>query len=276
MTHPTPRLDLRPLRRACLAAGVWMLATVGGLHAQAQGLPPVEPAVATDSAPSPWERQIGLGYGLYRESAMSLRGPELLLGLRWKPSPTQRYALEWSAAQQHYDSDDTGAKSDVPYYEGRLQGLYRLGDGPAWLRDPELGWLVHYGYNDLRGRTTTQHIGYERVSWQLWLPLRWRASAWFTEPSTALELEIGWLLYGQQTSRLSQVSAVYTDARNQQRHGVYLQVRGPRWGGSSAAQWEPSLRITRIEDSDKVRVSTSKYALEPANLFIHLGLARVW
>lgn len=255
-----------------------MLATVGGLHAQAQGLPPMEPAVATDSAPSPWERQIGLGYGLYRESAMSLRGPELLLGLRWKPSPTQRYALEWSAAQQHYDSDDTGAKSDVPYYEGRLQGLYRLGDGPAWLRDPELGWLVHYGYNDLRGRTTTQHVGYERVSWQLWLPVRWQVRGGPSTPSSALELEAGWLVYGEQTSRLSQVSALYSDARNVQRTGLYLQVRGPRWGDSGSPQWEPSLRVTRIGNSNSVRVRSTptEYAVEPTNLFIHLGLARVW
>ena len=219
---------------------------------------------------------MALGYGLYRESGMSLRGPEAVLGLRWRPDPGQRYELEWLGASQHYGSDATGSKNGVPYYETRLQGLYDWTGVPDWLQPLSVGWRLHYGYNDLRGSTSTQHQGYERITQQLWLPLRWQTQTRVLDAPQTLDLELGWLLYGVQTSRLSQAGPSYADARNIQRSGLYLQLRAHAPATAGKAFWEPSLRIVRIGNSNEVSAGNGYLVIEPASLFIHIGISRIW
>ena len=224
--------------------------------------------------------QASLGYHRYREPVMQLQGPEVGLGLRWSATPMLRVEAQWWGSTLRYDSNGTGSMSGVANHEFRGLALYRFGQAESWLPQYQVGLAGAYIYNDLRGRTTTHAVGYERISEQLWLPLRWQSGAQMLglKAPYLLQYEVGWLLHGRQLSRLSQVGPGYADADNTQRQGVYLQLNAvrPADPASMGPYWEPYVRITRIPRSDVVPVNSGSLALEPSNTRIQLGVSRVW
>lgn len=254
---------LAHLKQAALLCGFWAMAC----------------AAQTDSGETTAQDlrwQAGLGYQHYREPLMQLRGPEIGLGVQWAASPSLVLEAQWWGGQQRYSSPQSGTLSGVANHEFRTLALYRLGDADAWLPNPQLGLAGHFVYNDLRGQTSTQSQGYERLSQQLWLPLRWSSSLPWPQlgPQASLQWELAWLLRGRQTSRLSQASPHYTDAHNTQRRGLYMQLSAVQ--DRAEAHAEPYLRVTHVGRSDLQTLSSGQRVYEPSNTRVQVGVNWAW
>jgi hypothetical protein len=146
--------------------------------------------------------QLGIGAGVnqYKEpSLMQLQGPELGLHARaYNFTAMPRLQLEGDVflGQQRYTSTKTGSMDGVPNIQTHWRALLPVFANTGHQQGLYAGLGVHTLWNDLRGRTTTNSGGYERIATQLWLPVRWVSHFW--------EVEAGVLLYGRHTSKLSQ------------------------------------------------------------------------
>lgn len=196
------RIGKSPLWRAC---AVW--AFVGAIgSAQAQ---PEEKRGA-------W--QLSAGWQDYSEPQMNLKGPEL--GVHWQSRKWGPLTLEAEAqlGLQNYSSVPSGRLDSVLNLDTRWQVLRASTAQSQW----QYGLALHTHANFLRGTTSLGFGGYDRLSTQVWLPVRWQQNN--TQPWT---VDAGWLLWGQHVSRLSQVNNRFEDVTNQQRKGVYLVDSNP-------------------------------------------------
>jgi hypothetical protein len=248
MTHPmhsryTPWLWL---------AGLWLSLC----SAHAQSLAPSE---------SVW--RMGLGVQRYSESLMQLQGPEI--GVHWRNhDQVQRTGVQLEAdaiwGLQNYSSPVSGTLKSIPNIHTR----WRLMAPVSFMSGVSYGLALHTDYNNMRGITSVGHGGYERISTQLWLPLRWTlptARAW--------ELDAGTLLWGQHVSRLSQATANSEDVTNTQQRGFYLQASTTL--ATSGGKLLPYVRWAWIDDSDIVLAKESgvmKLVKEPRNSRVQVGL----
>ena len=243
-----PRIGESPLWRVC---AVW--AFVGAIgSAQAQ---PEENRGA-------W--QLSAGWQDYSESQMQLTGPEL--GVHWQSRTLGSFALEADVqlGLQNYSSAQSGRLDSVLNLDTRWRALRTSSAHPQW----QLGLALHTHANFLRGTTSLGFGGYDRLSAQLWLPVRWHSA--HTQPWA---IDAGWLLWGQHMSRLSQVNARFQDVTNTQRRGVYLQVS--KKVHSSRGELEPYVRWDLVDDSDVQVVNAAgqaSSAYEPENTRLQVGV----
>jgi hypothetical protein len=224
----------------------------------------------THTTPAESQRQWGISGGVnrYTESLMQLSGPEVGLHARWSGlEQLPRWQLEGDVllGLQRYTSQDSGSMRHVGNIETRWRGLYPVyatGQGDeGW----SAGLALHTLWNDLRGKTTTHNVGYEREALHLWLPLRWTgANAWTWEGAV--------LLRGRHTSRLSEVRSTYTDVHNTQKSGVYLQA-STRFDLKGGTSLNPFVRLTRLGDSDSAPMGGSNW-VEPKSQRWQIGA--VW
>ncbi len=208
--------------------------------------------------------RLSLGYQHYSESAMRLQGPEL--GLHWRRPLSSGLQLEAEGLMgvQHYSSDRTGSLNNVFNLDTRWRVLQPLGALPAF----SYGLALHTHFNNLRGVTTTGYGGYDRISTQIWLPVRWSISA-----EQPWALDAGALLWGQHVSRLSQVGSGNSDVTNVQRSGFYLQ--GSTTVDSSYGAFTPYVRWAWVDNSDEKVVQLSglrQRVYEPRNNRVDVGL----
>lgn len=204
------------------------------------------------------------GWQHYSEAQMALKGPEL--GLHWQIHGSGPFTLEADATLglQNYSSEQTGRLSQVPNIDTRWRALKTWTSQPQW----QYGLGLHTHSNFLRGTTTLGFGGYDRLSTQLWLPLRWRS-----EVPNSWVLDAGYLLWGEHVSRLSQTSASLSDVRNVQRKGAYLQASTTM--ETSLGQMQPFVRLTWVGDSDIQQLTLAgeeRGAYEPANKRWLLGV----
>jgi hypothetical protein len=208
---------------------------------------------------------MSLGVNHYTESKMQLLGTEIGLHARLNRLdmlPDWRLEGDVLLGRQKYTSTDTGDLSGAINLETRWRALapiYRTGNGQEGL---SAGLGLHTMWNDLRGITTTNHAGYERLSTQIWLPVRW------TGPG-AWELESGLLLRGTHTSRLSQANRSNADIVNAQKSGSYLQASS-RFKLDNGSHLSPFVRLTHLGDSDTVR-SGNQLWIEPRSQRLQIG-----
>jgi hypothetical protein len=195
--------------------------------------------------------QLGIGAGVnqYKEQGlMQLQGPELGLHARaYNFAAMPRLQLEGDVflGQQHYTSTNTGSMDGVPNIQTHWRALLPVFANTGHQQGLYAGLGVHTLWNDLRGRTTTNSGGYERIATQLWLPVRWVSHFW--------ELEAGVLLYGRHTSKLSQAntSPPSHDVVNTQTKGAYMQTKlNLQMDGRHTLS--PYVRYTGLGDSDVV------------------------
>lgn len=215
-----------------------------------------------ETASSAW--QMSAGWQNYSEPQMNLKGPEL--GLHWQSRHSDAYTLEADAhvGLQNYSSAQSGQLDSVLNIDTRWRVLRALTAQPQW----QFGLALHTHSNFLRGTTTLGFGGYDRLSTQVWLPVRWQSFG-----NQAWAMDAGWLLWGEHVSRLSQVNANLQDVTNTQRRGVYLQVSQKM--SSSRGVIEPFARWTRVNDSDVSQVTVdgqSRGAYEPKNNRLNLGV----
>ena len=243
-----PRIGESPLWRAC---AVW--AFVGAMgSAQAQ---PEENRGA-------W--QLSAGWQDYSEPQMNLKGPEL--GVHWQSRAWGPLTLEAEGqlGLQNYSSVPSGRLDSVLNVDTRWRVLRASTAQPQW----QVGLALHTHANFLRGTTSLGYGGYDRLSTQVWLPVRWHQDS--EQPWT---VDAGWLLWGEHVSRLSQVNTRFQDVTNQQRKGVYFQISQKI--STDLGEMQPYARWTWVDDSDIQWVSlvgVDRGTYEPRNNRLQVGL----
>lgn len=222
--------------------------------------------------PRVWQWGLSAGAQSYREPIMQLQGPELGLLSRWQPAGGFKLEGTLSHARLAYRSATSGTLSDVPQTEASLRWL-----GPATSLgalgavEPTLQWS--YTHNDLRGRTSTGHLGYERHLNNLWAGVRWTQAPASDGRSLGgagqFSLDLQALIEGRQQSKLSQADPAYSDVLTRTRGGWAWALR---WRMASAnGAIEPYVRWQHLERSNKVYDGVG-YATEPEHRKVWVGV----
>jgi len=178
----------------------------------------IGPAQAQSDGPlGRW--QLSAGWQDYSEPQMNLKGPEM--GLHWQSRSWGSYTLEADAnvGLQNYNSVPSGRLDQVLNVDTRWRALRASTAQPQW----QFGLALHSHANFLRGTTSLGFGGYDRLSTQVWLPVRWQSHG-----DQRWAVDAGWLLWGEHVSRLSQVNTSLQDVTNTQRKGAYLQISQKR------------------------------------------------
>ncbi len=208
--------------------------------------------------------QLSAGWQDYSESQMQLKGSEL--GVHWTSMSWGAYTLDAHAqlGLQNYNSPQSGHLEHVPNLDTRWRALRGSTTQPQW----QFGLALHTHNNFMRGTTSLGFGGYDRLSTQLWLPVRWQSvgDQWWA-------VDAGWLLWGEHVSRLKQVNARLQDVTSKQSRGVYLQVS--KKVNSSRGTIEPYARWTWVDDSDVQTITVAGQATgayEPENNRLQAGV----
>ena len=208
--------------------------------------------------------QLSAGWQDYSEPQMNLKGPEL--GLHWQSRSWGPYALEADAhvGLQNYSSAASGQLDQVLNVDTRWRTLRASTAQPQW----QYGLALHTHANFLRGTTSLGFGGYDRLSTQVWLPVRWQSLG-----DQRWAIDAGLLLWGEHVSRLSQTDSTLQDVTNTQRKGAYFQISQKLH--TRRGELEPYARWTWVDDSD-VQMMTlagqTRGAYEPQNNRLQLGV----
>lgn len=218
--------------------------------------------VLAQQAPS--SLQLNVAWQHYSEQQMSLKGPEL--GVHWQRVHSELNTLEVDAVLglQKYSSTQSGRLNQLLNLDTRWQFLRTSELTPHW----HFGIALHTHSNFFRGNTSLGFGGYDRLSTQLWLPVRWQQTG-----NHNMSVGAGLLLMGEHISRLSQLNSSFQDVTNKQTKGVYLQFNKKM--NSSHGELEPYLRWTWVDNSDVRSLNLKgqkEGAFEPSNNRIQLGV----
>jgi hypothetical protein len=209
--------------------------------------------------------QLSTGWQDYSEPQMNLKGPEL--GVHWQSQKLGPYTLEADAhlGLQNYSSVPSGRLNSVLNLDTRWRALRVSTAQPQW----QYGLALHTHTNFFRGTTSLGFGGYDRLSTQMWLPVRWHSAS-----AQPWAVDAGWLLWGEHVSRLSQVNPRLQDVTNQQRKGVYLQIS--KNVHTDLGEMEPYARWTWVDNSDvrwvTVGPGQARGDYEPRNNRLQVGL----
>jgi hypothetical protein len=208
--------------------------------------------------------QLSSSWQNYSESQMNFKGPEL--GVHWQSQRFGLYSFEADAhlGVQNYSSVQSGRLNSVLSLDTRWRALR------AFKAQPQLhyGLALHTHANFFRGTTSLGFGGYDRLSTQVWLPVRWHSAS--SRPWT---VHAGWLLWGEHLSRLSQANTSLQDVTNQQRKGAYLQIS--KKVNTDLGEMEPYARWAWVDRSDVMKVnmaSLSTVSYEPENTRLQMGM----
>lgn len=177
----------------------------------------------------------------------------------------RRIELRSSYGELEYQSWGTGAMDGVPDHLLEVRALAGR-DYPAgklvW--SPYVGGGFRYLYNDLRGTTSTGHIGYRRESFYFYVPLGLTlrmplGEDWVFAP----QFEYDAFVHGVQRSYLSDAGFGDPNITNQQRHGrgyrVQLMFESRRWA------FGPWMNYWNVKNSDLQPIAPGLGGYEPAN-----------
>jgi hypothetical protein len=209
--------------------------------------------------------QLSAGWQDYSERQMKLKGPEL--GVHWQSQRMGSYTLEADAqlGLQDYSSVPSGRLNSVLNLDTYWRALRASKALPKW----QYGLAVHSHANFLRGTTSLGFGGYDRLSTQLWLPVRWHSAS-----AETWAMDAGWLLWAEHVSRLSQVNTSLQDVTNRQRKGAYLQIS--KKVNTDLGEMEPYARWAWVDDSDvrwvTVAPGVERGTYEPQNNRLQVGL----
>ena len=208
--------------------------------------------------------QVSAGWQDYSEPQMNLKGPEL--GVHWQSLNLGPYTLEADAhlGLQNYSSAQSGRLDSLLNVDTYLRALRASTAQPQW----QYGLALHSHANFFRGTTSLGFGGYDRLSTQVWLPVRWHSAS--AAPWT---VDAAWLLWGEHVSRLSQVNTRLQDVTNQQRKGVFLQIS--KTIPTDSGEMEPYARWTWVDKSDvhwEILPGQARGTYEPRNNRLQVGL----
>ena len=215
-----------------------------------------------ESALGTW--QMSAGWQDYSEPQMNLKGPEL--GVHWKSRTWGPVSLEADThlGLQNYNSVPSGRLDSVLNVDTYWRAFRASTAQPQW----QYGLALHHHANFFRGTTSLGFGGYDRLSTQVWLPVRWQSDS--AKPWT---VDAGWLLWGAHVSRLSQVNTRFQDVTNRQRKGIYFQIS--KGIHTDLGEVQPYARWTWVDDSDvhwESLVGLDRGTYEPRNNRLQVGL----
>jgi hypothetical protein len=177
--------------------------------------------------------------------------------------------------QVDYTSAGTGTMTGIPDYQ--LEGTGYIGV-PINLSDNRLTLFGGLGYRYLLNasglqQSSTGHSGYDRESRYMYVPLGINYEINSANDSYwELRGEYLHFLYGQQTSKLSQVSANYNDITNDQEEGSGIKLRAKfHFDGNSGI--EGYMDYWDIADS---KLDISGNFMEPRNSTSETGIRYFW
>lgn len=184
-----------------------------------------------------------------------------------------RIDLRVSYGRLDYSSVGTGTSSDVPDWLAETRAVvgkdFRVHDG--LVLSPYIGLGYRWLYNDLRGYSSTNAVGYRRYSHYWYAPigltLRMGAGAgWVFAPT----VEYDAFIEGKQETKLTDTGLGFNDATNEQDRGrgyrVYLMFESRQWA------FGPWFHYWDIKDSDIVPIGGGFGGLEPANTTKEYGV----
>ena len=163
----------------------------------------------------------------------------------------------------------------IPDYQ--LEGTGYIGL-PLNLNDSRLTLFGGLGYRYLLNasglkQSTTGHSGYDRESRYMYVPLGINYETNSTNDSYwEFRGEYLHFLYGQQTSRLSQVSSNFSDVTNDQEEGSGIKLRAKFYIDSSSG-FEGYMDYWDIADS---KLDVSGNFMEPRNTTSETGIRYFW
>jgi len=177
--------------------------------------------------------------------------------------------------QVDYTSAGTGTMTGISDYQ--LEGTGYIGI-PINLNDNRLTLFGGLGYRYLLNasglkQSSTGHSGYDRESRYMYVPLGINYEINSANDSYwELRGEYLHFLYGQQTSKLSQVSANYNDITNDQEEGSGIKLRAKfHFDGNSGI--EGYMDYWDIADS---KLDVSGNFMEPRNTTSETGIRYFW
>lgn len=119
--------------------------------------------------------------------------------------------IRYANGDVDYESNGTGTSEGNPdwYTEWRLTSGYEFAFGSHTL-SPYVGLGYRYLYNDMRGLTSTGHVGYRRESRYVYLPIGLKHAVTFSPRSRLVTtIEYDYLIEGRQKSVLSDTEGYY-------------------------------------------------------------------
>ncbi len=151
---------------------------------------------------------------------MNLKGNRIgAVGAYTFTSPNRVYSrIDLRSSYGSLKYQGSGTLDDVPDWIFETRAVigrdYLTGDSAAL--SPYIGLGYRYLYNDLRGYSSTGHVGYQRVSQYLYVPVgltaRFRTGErWVVAPTVEYDVFLG----GRQYSQLCDTGIGYSDATNQ-------------------------------------------------------------
>ncbi|MDC2987502.1 hypothetical protein OAY20_05380 [Candidatus Pelagibacter bacterium] len=173
--------------------------------------------------------------------------------------------------QVDYTSAGTGTMTGIPDYQ--LEGTGYIGI-PIDLNDNRLTLFGGLGYRYLLNasglkQSSTGHSGYDRESRYMYVPLGLNYEISSTNDSYwELRGEYLHFLYGQQTSKLGQVSANYSDITNDQEEGSGIKLRA-KFHFDSNSGIEGYIDFWDIADS---KLDVTGNFMEPRNTTSETGI----
>lgn len=182
-------------------------------------------------------------------------------------------------AYGHNDYTGAGTKDDNPYWYAELRGLFGKDfEYDRYRLSPYSGIGYRYSFDDLRGVTSTGAIGYRRESQYIYIPvgvihrLRLESSA---KLSTTLEFD--YLVEGQQTSYISDATALVPDQTNDQHRGYG--IRASLYYEKANWSFGPWFRYWHIDQSETTSATVTALGttittrfFEPKNTTTEIGL----
>lgn len=185
-----------------------------------------------------------------------------------------KYTLGYG--QVDYTSARTGTMTGIPDYQMEGAGYYGI---PFDSFNKRITPFTGLGYRYLLNAsglkaTSTGHSGYDRESRYMYLPIGVNFETNLSPTNSYWELRGEYLhfLYGQQKSKLSQVSPNYKDITNDQEDGSGIKLSA-KYHFDSKSGIEGFMDYWDIADS---KVDVSGHFMEPRNTTSETGIKYFW
>jgi len=185
------------------------------------------------------------------------------------------FKYQLGVGEVNYTSAGTGTMTGIPDYQ--LEGTGYLGI-PIKINDNRLTLFGGLGYRYLLNasglkQSSTGHSGYDRESRYMYVPIGLNYEIKSNNESYwEFRAEYLYFLYGQQTSKISQVSANYNDITNDQEDGSGLKLRA-KFHFNSLTGIEGYMDYWDIADS---KLDVTGNFMEPRNTTSETGIRYFW